>query len=687
MSAVESAISNASDSPSPAAYVEHGWLLVPVERASKRALTNAWNLRENCVSDPEVAANLDGNVGLALAYSGVCTLDVDDVQRATPWLAEHGIDLEALMRVPDAVMIRSGRPNRIKLLYATPTPLPTLKPQGLGFELRCATDDGKTVQDVLPPSIHPDTGNPYQWAYGDDSIGHWSRPPLLPPELAQLWERLATERKALTRSGGIFHERRTHAASLAVGHQQVLEGRRNDYLTSEAGKLRRFGHDEPVLFAALTAINLKDCTPPLSAGEVQTIARSVSRYTPAEDAALLQELDLRAGKSGVIADEENIRRILARDPTLAGIVRFDEFRSERILARPIPGDDEHVVADRNTPRPWRDSDTVALQTYIQRRFIPRLTRDKIDGVVDLYAREYCAFHPVRDYLQSGKWDGTPRLDTWLQTYMGAIRQPELYLSAVGSKFFIAAVARIFDPGCQVDSAIVLEGRQGSNKSSALRAIAGDEYFSDSLPADLSHKDARDHLRGKWIIELSELAQFKRGEIETIKAFLSRRHEQYRPSYGRHEISFPRQCVFAGTTNSDEYLIDHTGNRRFWAVATGDIDLQALKRDRDQLWAEAVARYRAGEAWHVTGDVSELVAAEANERIAHDPWTASVIELLGTSTEVSPGEVLARMALSDGEKHTRHAGRVGQILRTLGWIKGRRHGIRGQLYLKPEAVKL
>lgn len=502
---------------------------------------------------------------------------------------------------------------------------------------------------------------------------------------AQLHESLASRDDAPR--AGVPPERGTYAPPSLMRTHQVVEGGRNSYLTREAGRLRRLGHDEPVLLAALTAINSKDCSPPLPHSEVQIIARSVSRYTPAEDAALLQTLDLRVGKSGVIADEENIRRILSRDPDLAGIVRFDEFRSELVLTRPVPGDVENVIADRNTPRPWKDSDTVALQTYIQRRFIPRVGRDKIEGVVDLQAREHCTFHPVRDYLQSCKWDGTPRLDTWLRNFMGASQQPERYLSAVGSKFFIAAVARIFDPGCQVDSVMVLEGRQGSNKSSALRAIAGDEYFSDSLPADLSQKDARDHLRGKWIIELSELAQFKRGEIETIKAFISRRHEQYRPSYGRHEISFPRQCVFAGTTNADEYLIDHTGNRRFWAIACGDIDLQSLKRDRNQLWAEAVVRYRAGEPWHLTGELIELAAVEADERIAHDPWTATVLDVLQSATEISPGEVLNRMALADGERHSRNASRVGQILRSQGWQAARRDRTRGQLYTKNGGVKL
>ena len=395
-------------------------------------------------------------------------------------------------------------------------------------------------------------------------------------------------------------------------------------------------------------------------------------------------LDLRVTRNGIIPDEENVRRILTRDPNLQGMVRYDEFVGDMILARPVVAN-TRIVGERDTPRLWSDADTVTLQTYIQRHIVPRIARDKIEAVVAMHARQNCAFHPVRDYLQSLAWDGTPRLRTWLLDYLGANSQPMEYLSAVGIAWLISAVARIMEPGCQVDSALVLEGPQGIRKSSCLRVLAGDAYFSDSLPADLAHKDARDHLRGKWIIELSELAQFKRAEIETVKAFISRRYEQYRPSYGRHEVKFPRQCVFAGSTNDDAYLVDTTGNRRFWAVACTRVDLNALNRDRDQLWAESVARYRAGEKWHLTGTLEELAAVEARSRIAHDPWTSKVVAILAEqllTRDVSPGEVMAFMSLHTSEQHQRNAGRVGQILKDLGWRKDRRDGRRGQLYMRP-----
>lgn len=385
-----------------------------------------------------------------------------------------------------------------------------------------------------------------------------------------------------------------------------------------------------------------------------------------------------------IADEENVRLLLEHESNLQGMARFNEFSGELILARPITSDRD-LVGERGIPRPWSDADTATLQTFIQKHYIPKIAREKIDAIVSMHARQRSAFHPVRDYLQSLTWDGVPRLDTWMRDYWGAAKQPAEYLAAVGAAWMISAVARIMEPGCQADYALVLEGSQGIRKSTALRILSGDDYFSDSLPADLSHKDARDHLRGKWIVELPELAQFKRNEIETVKAFITRRYEQYRPSYGRHEIRFPRQCVFAGSTNDEAYLVDTTGNRRFWVIACGGVDLEALKRDRDQLWAEAVARHRKGERWYLTQAQEALAASEAAARVAHDPWTADVERTVMDSLkgpDVSPGEVMHFMNLPTTERHARNAGRVGSVLVTLGWKRGKRHMTRGQLYARP-----
>ncbi len=398
----------------------------------------------------------------------------------------------------------------------------------------------------------------------------------------------------------------------------------------------------------------------------------------------------RDDKGNIIRDEANVVRLLAEHPDLAGVVRYNEFTSELMLWRPLPvANVEDVVAERGVPHPWADTDTTAMQTFIQNEVIPGIGRDKVEMAIALHADRHGRYHPVRDYLQSLKWDDRKRLHGWLADYMGAHDkgQPEEFISEVGLRWAVSAVARIMQPGCQVDHLLVLEGpNQGEGKSSALRILAGDDNFSDSLPHDLSHKDAKDHTRGKWIIELPELTQFKRNEIETLKAFITRREEVFRPSYGRHEIRSPRQCVFAGSTNECEYLMDPTGNRRFWGVAIGDIDLGALRRDRDQLWAEAAHLYRAGERWHLDRRMEQIASSEAGKRMSTDPWAVPIIELLDSrlrGPELTPGDILSIMDLRESERTPHNAKRVASVLTSLGWRQGRKT-TKGRCYLRPKA---
>lgn len=428
--------------------------------------------------------------------------------------------------------------------------------------------------------------------------------------------------------------------------------------------------------------------------EGRAVRTVTGRRKPVERVVPATALDLRRDDKGnVIRDEENVLRILAQAPRLSGIVRFNEFTSELMLWRPLPiVNVEDAVAERGIPRPWADTDTTAVQAFVQAEFIPGIGRDKIDGAIALHAERHGRFHPVRAYLQGLRWDRQSRLVGLLADYFGAVEkgQPEAYVSEVGLRWMVSAVARIMVPGCQVDHLLVLEGpNQGEGKSTALRILAGDENFSDSLPHDLSHKDAKDHTRGKWIIELPELTQFKRNEIETLKAFITRREEVFRPSYGRHEIRSPRQCVFAGTTNETEYLVDTTGNRRFWGVAIGDIDLDALRRDRDQLWAEAAHLYRSGERWHLDRSMELVAAAEAAKRMATDPWAFAITWLLDNDDrlggpEVTPGQILSIMDLRESERTPHNAKRVASVLSTLGWRQGRKTN-KGRCYLRPREV--
>jgi predicted P-loop ATPase len=281
------------------------------------------------------------------------------------------------------------------------------------------------------------------------------------------------------------------------------------------------------------------------------------------------------------------------------------------------------------------------------------------------------FHPVRLYLSGLHWDGERRLDEWLHKYLGAAKSD--YSTAIGKMFLVALVARIFEPGCKSDYMIILEGPQGAMKSAACRVIAG-EWFSDSLPEVRGSKDLAQHLRGKWLIEVSELSAMTRTETNTLKAFVTREKELYRPPYGRHEVIEPRQCLFVGTVNEHEYLRDATGGRRFWPLGVGVIDLVSLRKDRDQLFAEAVYLYQAGERWWPSPEFeAKHIREEQEARYVEDPWRSTIaVHLAGLTTKrVTVGGVAKdALMLETARVGMREAHRIRDVLTQLEWRQKR-----------------
>ena len=278
-------------------------------------------------------------------------------------------------------------------------------------------------------------------------------------------------------------------------------------------------------------------------------------------------------KGRILANLANVMIALRADPRVESVFTFDEMAQTAMLMRPLPvAPNGKPAGDRPIPRPAGDTDISQLQEWIQHQGLPRVGKETVHQAVDQRARER-SFHSVRDWLNSLEWDGVDRLSGWLTTYLGADPAAngglngeddprsagEAYLAAIGRMFLIAMVARIFQPGCKADYLLILEGEQGVQKSLACAALAG-QWFSDSLPS-LSDKDSRQHLRGKWLIEVAELAAINRAETEALKAYITRTHERYRPPYGRKDVVEPRQCLFIGTTNRETYLKDETGGRR------------------------------------------------------------------------------------------------------------------------------
>lgn len=277
-------------------------------------------------------------------------------------------------------------------------------------------------------------------------------------------------------------------------------------------------------------------------------------------------------------------------------------------------------------------------------------------------------HPVREYLEGLKWDGKHRVRRWLIDYLGAVNDSPEYVEAIGEAWMISAIARIFLPGCKADHVLILQGPQGIMKSSALAILAG-EWFSDAT-LNLDSKDALISLRGAWIVELAELASLGRSAVDSIKAFITRRVDRYRPPYERNIIDQPRECVFAGTVNDDQFLRDETGNRRFWPVEVVHVDEVALRADRDQLWAEAMQLFKDGRPWYLEGEKLNNRAYEAQEHhTIDDSWFDIVEEFVRGMPSVTSREVLSNAIKLEVARFSRTDDmRIAKILQRLGFKK-------------------
>ncbi|MEG0944828.1 MAG: virulence-associated E family protein, partial [Angelakisella sp.] len=277
-------------------------------------------------------------------------------------------------------------------------------------------------------------------------------------------------------------------------------------------------------------------------------------------------------------------------------------------------------------RVWSDNDDAGLRWYLEKVY--EITgKEKIMDALSMCAALH-AVDPVRDYLEGLVWDGVERLDTLFIDYLGAA--DNLYTRAVARKAFAAAVARALEPGCKYDTMTILSGTQGIGKSTLLRKM-GLRWFSDSLTT-FAGKEARELVQGVWIIEVGELTALSKAENEQAKQFLSQCEDIFRVAYGRRTCPYPRRCVFFGTSNGTEYLRDKTGNRRFWPV---DLGLQPTSKsvfkdldgEVDQLWAEAVMRYRMGEPLYLSGDVEKAAKEEQESHREQSPKEGLIREFV------------------------------------------------------------
>lgn len=333
---------------------------------------------------------------------------------------------------------------------------------------------------------------------------------------------------------------------------------------------------------------------------------------------------LELGQIRPLNNTGNIVTVLRNDTRLKGRLWWDMFRDRACIDEKRL--DDIVLTELGL---W-------LETFYG---IINTPRSRLRECVDMVAFENRR-HVVRDYLDGLVWDGEPRLNGWLRDYLGGHLDHEggddedladELLEAMGRKFLVSCVARAFEPGCKVDTMLILIGPQGAYKSTAFKVLAGQDWFSDS-DIDLRTKDKYQVLAGAWIFEIAELDSFRRADQQAIKAFVSSSSDTFRPTGKMMVVERPRQCVFVGTTNEAEFLADKTGSRRFWLVKVGDIDLESLKADRDQLWAEAVAWYKGGEKWYLDRRLERVREEKSEPFKRQDAWQTRIEEFIATKSE-------------------------------------------------------
>ena len=416
--------------------------------------------------------------------------------------------------------------------------------------------------------------------------------------------------------------------------------------------------------AARIEIQIERAITPDAIGEGPVVSM-MQRGRPRED-----------GSAQLIRNPYNLGVILTHDSRWKGRIRFNEFRS----------DEEILDGER-----WRgltDVDAIKVQRWVSAEYRLDYQTSTVHEQLIGVAHERRA-HPVRDYLRGLRWDGQKRMDSWLGDVFGV--EPTLGAHRIGRAWLVSMVARVFNPGCKVDTVPILIGQQGLRKSTTLRAMMADPaWFSDSdIPLHHS-QDKYQVINGVWLYEIAEFDRFSgKADAAEIKAYVSSQRDSYRRSHGRRVASVDRQVVFAGSTNAAEFLVDPTGSRRYWPIVCAKADPDMMASIRDQLFAEAVAAYEAGESWWLSSEVAAEVAAAADAFRVGDPWDEPLSQWLAEKTASAriSGLIMADI-LTDavgtpiGNATKSEQMRAAAILVRLGWRKvKRKHDVR---WMPPEA---
>lgn len=368
----------------------------------------------------------------------------------------------------------------------------------------------------------------------------------------------------------------------------------------------------------------------------------------------------------------NANMMLLHKQPVSGCFVYDEFLNRELVVKALPWDNpqEFVVRELN------NNDIVRSQIWLEAAGV-RIGKSVVNDVLKVVCQSKC-INPAIEYLDALVWDRKPRLNSWLACIMGANSQPEEYVSRIGSCWLIAAAKRIYNPGTDFHHMLVLEGGQGAMKSTSLKELATfgkdapQAYFSDRITFDMIDKsDFAAHANGNIILEFQELSGMGKKDRNKVKQWITLNCDEYRAPYDPIPTKFPRKFVLAGTTNESQYLNDPTGDRRFWPINVGEIDLIRLKREREQLWAEAVYRHKAGDKWYIEPNdpVYKLMQAEQSARYSGDAWDDIVSQYLENKFTVTVDEIfqdVLRMEKSKWDRTSRF--RICDILTKSGYEK-------------------
>lgn len=318
----------------------------------------------------------------------------------------------------------------------------------------------------------------------------------------------------------------------------------------------------------------------------------------------------------------NVATIVTNDPRFFRKIAYNEFSNQVVLLSDIKTKSKTIPEVRCTDRErgmlWADLYDLTIRAVVEApngRGKPgygfKVSDRDLVGGVKLAARNN-AFHPIREKIAGwrGTWDGVDRISTFLHRIMGA--EASEYASEAFKMMLVASIARIETPGHKFDYAMIFEGPQGIGKSTAIKLLYGEEFFGE-IDVDLAdRRQVAEQIAGKWALELPELSSLHKADHNAAKHFMRRQDDDVREAYGRTVSRFPRQCVFWGTTNDQKYLRDPTGNRSYWIVKCNvdSIDFKAILREKDQLWAQAVAIYDEMRARYPHGDLPLTLTGKA-----------------------------------------------------------------------------